>query len=229
MQISHRHQFLFVHVPKTAGASVAAALNRYVDDPKQYLANRLLESIGIRVNHLIGPAHWRRFRGHSGLRTAKRVLPSAVYERMFKFAFVRNPWDLLVSRYHFLLRTRKHRQHKRVVRLGNFSNYVRWHAARRGGTQWEMLADTSGQLLANDLGRFENLNEDFLRIQLQIGIPPVPLQHRNATERKDYRCYYDDATAELVATRWRQDVEGFGYTFDGAIGTMNSPPKRMAA
>jgi len=38
---------------------------------------------------------------------------------------------------------------------------------------------------------------------------------RQATDRdRDYRRYYDDATAELVARHMKADIERFGYDFD---------------
>ena len=41
----------------------------------------------------------------------------------------------------------------------------------------------------------------------------VPRQRANSSERGDYRGYYDDAGAELVARRHRDDIAQFGYTF----------------
>jgi len=37
---------------------------------------------------------------HSKAIAAKEMLPREFYDSLFKFAFVRNPWDLQVSSYH---------------------------------------------------------------------------------------------------------------------------------
>ena len=55
MLISHRRRFIFVHVPKTAGQSVAAAFRPYADHPEQYLVNRLLGSLAYPLNRAILP------------------------------------------------------------------------------------------------------------------------------------------------------------------------------
>ena len=57
MLISHDRQFLFIHVPKTAGTSVTNCLSQYANRPDTMWENRLLAGVGIHVNH-IGP--WRR-------------------------------------------------------------------------------------------------------------------------------------------------------------------------
>ncbi|MEM1304170.1 MAG: sulfotransferase family 2 domain-containing protein [Planctomycetota bacterium] len=218
MLISYSHRFLFAHIPKTAGCSLRETLDPYVSDPKRYAVNRLLERVGIRVNHLIGPPEWKRFRLHEEMRTVHRVLPAPVFASLFKFAFVRNPWDLLVSRYHYLLRQPRHRQHARVKRMTGFGEYARWHAARTNETQLRRIADRNGRLLVDFVGRFESLHDDFAEVQRRIGLQPAAIPHENQSARNDYRTYYDDATAEFVAERWRADVERFDYRFDAPGG-----------
>ncbi len=49
-----------------------------------------------------------------------------------------------------------------------------------------------------------------------IGIAPRPLLHkRRATDRAaDYRRYYSDELAQLVADHFEPDIRLLGYTFD---------------
>ena len=55
----------------------------------------------------------------------------------------------------------------------------------------------------------------------RIGIPCPELPHRRqATDRrKDYRSYYTEDAAALVASHFAADVERFGYTFDPPGGS----------
>ena len=48
------------------------------------------------------------------------------------------------------------------------------------------------------------------------GIPHIQLPHRRHSKerKKDYRIYYDDVTAELVASHYGEDIQRFGYAFD---------------
>ena len=68
------------------------------------------------------------------------------------------------------------------------------------------------------MGRYERLNDDFAEACRRIGIRAPELPHRRqATDRRqDYRSYYTDDAAELVAARFAPDIDRFGYGFDEA-------------
>jgi len=136
MLISHRHGFAFIHVPKTGGTSVARALWRHADHADGYWANRCLALIGIHVNHY-APVAMRKFRPHTPAEELRRNLPAGVFEGLFTFAFVRNPWDLLVSYYHFLRDAEGHGDHvshrrRRAARAETPARSGRRAAARNG-------------------------------------------------------------------------------------------------
>src|SRR5215813_14048351 len=83
--ISHKHKFIFVHIPKTAGTSIEEALR---DETCQLLRN---EWDHTRAPH--APLN------HLTLRELAdcHILTPAQLKSYFKFCFVRNPWDRLVS------------------------------------------------------------------------------------------------------------------------------------
>jgi hypothetical protein len=43
------------------------------------------------------------------------------------------------------------------------------------------------------------------------------MEHYNGSKHRDYRSYYDEETKQMVANHWKEDIERFGYTFDGII------------
>ncbi len=223
MLISYSHDFVFVHVPKTGGSSITQALNPYANQPAQYLINRLLDRLGIHVNYL-GSQRMRRFRTHATAMQLRRHLPAKVYNGFFKFAFVRNPWDRMVSYYSFLAGRPNHHRHQRVVSLGGFREYLLYEIARSKTTQKSILSDQSGQLIVNFVGRFESLRTDFAQICRHLGIP-FQLEHVNKTIHRDYREYYDRQTIRLVQDHFWEDIEFFQYTFDGA-GSARNPLKK---
>ena len=66
--------------------------------------------------------------------------------------------------------------------------------------------------VVTDCLRLENLAHD---LSGYLG-RPIMLVDKNVTEtRYDYRAMYDDALAEIVAQTFRDDIEHFGFSFDG--------------
>lgn len=214
MLISYSHKFLFVHVPKAAGVSVTQGLAPHAHRPEQLPINRLLNRFGVHTNLMLGPYTWRWFRLHHSAQIIRRHLPARVYNQLFKFAFVRNPWDTAVSFYHYCLEHPTHHRHRMAVRLGSFTEFIKWRASRKPHLQANMVCDHHNRLLVDFLGRFETLEEDFQHVCRRIGIQ-AQLPRLNTSQHRDYRSYYNDHTAELVASRWRRDIDLFGYTFDG--------------
>jgi hypothetical protein len=213
MLISFEHQFLFVHNAKTAGCSVKKALAPYAHNGGRVWVNRWLRRVGIKVNHF-GPPRWKRFRQHDSAATARRCLPPEMFDGFFKFAFVRNPWDWLVSYHNYVCQQPRHRHFRRFNGPDGFSVFLHWMAQRDNGFQTHLLTDRDGRVLVDFLGRYESLENDFAWICRRLGVE-AELTHRNKSRHDDYRRYYDDASRDFVADRWQRDIELFGYTFDG--------------
>lgn len=226
MLISHSHHFAFVHVPKTGGSSIFSALAPYGDHPDGYWANRGLALVGIHVNHY-APWRLRKFRTHTPAETLRRHLPAGVFDDLFTFAFVRNPWDLLVSYYHFLVARQErmtHFNHRRrlIGRLPDFESYVRYEIRRGKISQTRMVADRRGRVLVTFLGRYESLGTDFAHVCRRLDVV-APLGRSNRSSRGDYRDHYAPRLAALVRDHFAEDVERFGYAFEEAA------PLRRAA
>lgn len=171
-------------------------------------------------------AVWETMLLHAKARDVKKELPPEVFNEFFKFAFVRNPWDLQVSLYHFMLRDPAIPRHAEVKACGSFDAFIEWVLKTpdpypKGITklQSEMLADSQGKLLVDFIGRYETLSADYARVCEKVGVD-APLPHLNKSAHQDYRSYYNDRTRDLVAENFKNDIELFGYSFDGLIGDM---------
>ncbi len=217
MLFSVKYNFLFVHIAKTGGTSVRAALAplRWRDPMyiPQFIASRLSHATGHRIASKL-PRHAR-------IIAAKEMLPQELFDKLFKFAFVRNPWDLQVSSWHHLRRERLHL----VEHVADFQNFIRWkldperpyqyHIDTSIEHQTDYLKNLDGTILVDFIGKYENLQDDYEEACRRIGIKPPPLPHkRRAKDRKNYQSYYDEETAELIARYFREDIETFGYHFD---------------
>jgi len=223
MLLSLKYNFLFIHIAKTGGTSIRDALWYYKwTDPyriPQFLCSRLSSVF----EHKIGA----KFPRHAKAIAAREMLPREVYERLFKFAFVRNPWDLQVSSWHHLRRERP----GLLAGLEDFEAFLRWkfdparppqyHADISIELQNDYLVDLHGHCIVDFVGRNEFLAEDFAEACRRIGITCPRLPHsRQAIDReRDYRTYYDDNTAALIAEHYRSDIERFGFRFDQPLAS----------
>lgn len=222
MQISFEHNFLFVHIPKTGGTSIRSALEPYQTDTASAFPNPLLRQIGINVNHYLGGYRSFQFRKHERIKTVARLLPANAFDSLFKFCFVRNPWDLLVSNYSYVKSNKKHKRHRRMSRM-DFREFVEFAVAKEIGFQKPIVSSTSGDLLVNRVGKFETLNEDFESIASIIQ-SEATLPHLNRVTRPDYREYYDRRLIARVTDCYREDIEEFEYEFDGSAS--NAAPSK---
>lgn len=223
MFLSLRHQFLFVHIAKTGGTSIRDSLWRYKwTDPY-----RIPQFLCSRISGLTGHQIGAKFPRHAKLIAAKEMLPRELFESLFKFAFVRNPWDLQVSSYHHIRRERPNV----ITHIDGFEAFLRWkldparppqyHADMSVELQSDYLIDLHGNSLIDFVGRYEFLADDFGEACRRIGINRPDLPHaRKATDRqRDYRSYYTDTTAELVAAHYQPDIQRFGYRYDEPLAS----------
>jgi hypothetical protein len=225
--ISHTHSFAFVHVPKTAGSSLQLAFARHATRPDGYWANRWLARAGIPVNRF-APWPYTKFRPHASAAVLQAWLPPDVFDSLFKFAFVRNPWDLLGSYWHFLRSQPGHRRSRIARSLPSFAAYVEYEIRRGKFSQTSMLCDRDGRLLVDFVGRYESLPTDFDFVCRRIGVEAI-LPRVNVGRRADYRELYTPALAARVAEFFACDVERFRYSFEDGIPAAPPAPLRGAA
>ena len=205
MIVSNRRQFVFVHIFKTAGTSIKRAVRRYAMPSWHEGANFVLKRIGV-------PQFGPPSRGdHFKVSDLIGEIGRPQFDRMFSFAFVRNPWDWELSHYRYICNNTTHRNHVEVTALRDFHDYVRWRCDGRFQLQESFLTH-NGKSVIDFIGRFENLASDFEHVCNRIGIP-FQLPRLNSTPAVDFRAAYDDATSRLVSETYQSDIERFGYSF----------------
>jgi len=139
----------------------------------------------------------------------------------FKFSFVRNPFERLVSFYvdkfskgksfhlcHYLNGVFKPSMNfQKVVEI--ITKIPDHLANKHFKSQYSIIYDEKDQCLVDFTGRFENLETDFEPIRKKYQLEPLP--HFNRSSKSDYREFYTTELVELVAARYQRDIEVFGY------------------
>jgi len=142
MFISDSHEFIFVHMRKSAGTSMRVVLSPLCIPRKKNRLAHMKSRAMLEWNY-----QKYAFRTHAEIRTAQQRMPEALFRRYFKFTFVRNPWDRLVSEYQFLLTNKAHGRHERVKRLGGFEQFIHMQIPRKSAYQVNMVCDKVAQYL----------------------------------------------------------------------------------
>lgn len=153
-----------------------------------------------------------------------------IWDSYFKFSFVRNPWDRLVSWYCMCIQEPNNPFMQSVNdNAKTFKVFIKEHHRFTDGekliaNQADYICDESGCLL-DFVGRFENLHGDLAtamhRMQQastdsgssQPFFDRITLKHHNDSVHGPYCDYYDTETRDIVASRFARDIELFGYEF----------------
>lgn len=175
-------QIIFKHIPRTGGNSFREAL----PEGMLFLGHDFYDLMYKHLHYHVKDLH-----------------------RPFVFAFVRNPYDRVVSAFHYLTRGGNNPldEHDRVKYIekysGDFDAFVRnafpeillqIHFMEQW--KWIYWGDTP---LCNEVGRFEDLS--------QYAIP-----HLNKSKRRrSYEEYYTPETKEIIYKYYEKDFRLFGY------------------
>jgi len=190
--------FIFVHVPKTAGNAIEVSLPKCNRRKNRELYRQMVPQ-----------------EKHIHLEDVDR-------NGMFKFGFTRNPWDRMVSLYHF--RSQKDNQNNKFdqqrLRDYGFEKCLLTSILGINNPPWDrpelnMTNDSMTWLEGCDyIGRYENLQEDFDTICRIIGLEQKQLPHTNSSNHIDYREYYTPEMVDYVAGTHKETIDRFGYTFE---------------
>lgn len=189
------YKCIFVHIPKNAGLSVCYTL----------------------FGNTGG--------SHRKIVDYKKIFAPATFKKYYKFTFVRNPWDRLVSTFFFLKSgglTEKDSMwaEKHLKPYDTFDAFVRaWVTEENISNalhfqhQHVFLDDEHGKLAVDFIGRFERIEADFETIANKLKINRS-LQKTNTSKRKkNYKEYYTTETKKIVSEVYKRDIQLFNYEF----------------
>ena len=211
--ISLEHNLLFVHIPKTAGTAIRQVLHKGS------------------AMHLVT--------NHPSIYQFKRLLHPDLYEKLFKFAIVRNPWDRAVSAFVFHTSDKYKKimpKHWKQVHDLTFTQYIEREALSAYGLlqlPWISLdcrdlgclgkffsepstRHSNFRIDVDYICRFEKLERSMRRLSKKSGCPVFQVPHVNATQHAHYSEYYDSHTRDLVRSRCEEDIDTFLYTFSSS-------------
>lgn len=195
---SIKHQFIFIHIPKTGGNSIQNILAPFSDDKivcKHHLQDGL-ERFELENDK-------NGLRKHSSLIDYCRELPADFIRNARIITCIRNPWERMIS-YYFS-------PHRGNVAWSK-DDFISMLSKEVENSEY-YLKSPSNQLRIEYI-RFENFIIDFKRTCSSLGIPCNKISHRNKSVHLDYREYYDDELVSIVAEKSAFEINKFGYSFN---------------
>lgn len=174
----------FFHNPKTAGISITQWITSNVKTPYAVIEPR----------H-ITPKHAEVFN----------------LQIDWSFAVVRNPWDRWVS-WWWYWRTVRDR-----IDL-SFEEYTKSYWSEDHHRLVGHMSYCQPQVdFAEDVDyviRYENFSKDFFKVKQKIGYYAPDVVTNVGKDKQDYRSYYTPELVDLIADKYKDDIEKFGYTYE---------------
>jgi hypothetical protein len=214
MILSQGRKFIFIHIPKTGGTALSLALEaRAMKDDILFDNTPKAKARQHRQKALRAAGRlWK----HSTRADIEGLVPDM--DSYFTFTLVRNPWDRMVSYYHFLQSKNFDHPAVTLAKSTSFSAFLNAPATQATLRAWPAAAhmrDGLGVERANLYARLEYLQDDLAPLEAHLGFKLPQIARVNASQRdRDWRLYYSDADAALIATLCAEDIARFGYQFD---------------
>lgn len=249
MLVSHRKQFIYTKTVKTAGTSVEVYFEPYcLPENSQVGCQYPQETYDLPREEYVGESGIIGYRGHKfpdskhhdwfnhmPASKIREQIGQTIWEKYFKFCVIRNPFDKLISLFHFyeyqfnqvnpqikawaIKRLKYDSEDDYLEALTNQSVEKRFRNwIIRGG----FVIDRDKYLIDNQICvdyfiRYENLHNDLQHICKQLDVPFEPdrlarLKPGNRPSHLVVSQYYDQPTTEIVLRNYRFELEFFEYT-----------------
>lgn len=215
MIISRARRFIFVHIPKTGGTALTLALEARAAKDDILIGDT--PKARARAGRWKGVKAAGRLWKHSTLADIPGLVTPQEIDGFLAVTLVRNPWDRLVSYYHWLRAQSFAHPAVGLARTHDFAAFLAHPQTVASLRLWPYgayLRLASGEEKPGLFLRLEHFAGDAAPFEAHLGFR-LTLPHANESARaRDWRPYYDDRTAALVAETCAEDIARFGYGFD---------------
>jgi hypothetical protein len=155
------------------------------------------------------------------------AISKSEFLKYYRFSIVRNPWDRLVSAYHFArqggtsyVQPIPNPIYQSKV-FSSFDTFVKEWLPSVSLKDEDVIFQfqheyiyVDDKLMVDFVGKLENIDEDFKIICNSIGVKSS-LARLNTSNKnaKSYQDYYDDRAKEIVEEVYAKDIDLFKYSF----------------
>lgn len=186
---------IFIHIPKAGGVSIAV---------------NLFGNLGY---------------GHKPIYKYLYIFDNKEFTEYFKFTFVRNPWDRLVSAYFFLKSGGFNNEDDQwfkdnLYTFDGFEDFVINWINKKNIYSWihfipqHEFITLNNKILTNKIYKIEEIEQSIDDINEKLNTK-ISITHENKSHnrQKDYKRYYNKRTMKIVSELYKKDIEMFNYQF----------------
>jgi hypothetical protein len=203
MDSNYTPHWIFVHAQKCGGTAMRECLGN--DFPRSHSAFS-------RENIKVHPSH-------APAAVIRDFFGEDVFYNAFKFGFKRNPYDRIVSWYHYenpsIAYQMPHEERFRNWMRNRSGLTVEQQVLERPTVLWELWSDGQ-RILLDEVYDFYEIDKVWSEVcQHTIGVyRPLHKSNNARGRKKDWRVYYDTYSFELVTQLFQKDIDYFDYSFN---------------
>ena len=182
---NNKYNFIFVHIPKTAGTS--------------------MEQV---------PFMGESYNKHAPIMfyRAMENLANLEIDNYFKWCFVRDPYTRFISgMLSHVINTELKGLNDNQIRNKITEFVLKGEFGGEVLRPQHEFVEVEGKNVMDFLGRFENINEDWSNVCKRIGVQPVDLPHKMKGNYTNYDYYYTPETRAIISKHYKKDFKMFGY------------------
>ena len=240
--INHDLKAVFIHIHKTGGSYIASVLKRYYGFETYYLKRPDHETFCLSrqknphqknyENRVHGVYMYYKTSPHLN---AKMGMTPQKWATYYKFTFIRNPYDRMISGWNHMNKDRGSRnilkipfdQYVTMKRVVSDMEYIHTFM-----NQAQHIMNERRELVVNFIGHFDRLEEDFDKVLTHLGIYyriHNPYQRINSHAHLHYSAYFQhQVTLDVVNSLIADDLRYFGgdYLMIRTLEEMREVEKR---
>lgn len=184
---------IFVHIQKSGGSSIINFFNAGKNHNKIFKDLEILKEENLKIN------------------------------KFFKFTVIRNPWDRIVSFFHYHKEKLKNKNFPtrtwEYIQNLNFSQFIRSQQFQ----SWAKRNNITNYITLNNIPyidyyiNFDNLQKDFELVKKITGINKN-LLHINKSKHEKYEKYYKNKkNKEIISDLFEKEINFFNFKFGSPV------------